>query len=84
MGWLRLIGSLKLQVSFAEYRLFSRAFLQKRPVILRSLLTKAVGERVRADMDSMSECVRKQTAQSWYASYEYLCELIGLHYKRAL
>jgi len=28
----------KLQVSFAEYRLFYRALLQKRPVILRSLL----------------------------------------------
>ena len=26
--WLRLVGSLKLQVYFAEYRLFSRALLQ--------------------------------------------------------
>jgi len=41
MGWLRLLGSLKLQVSFAEYRLFYRALLQKRPVILRSLLMVA-------------------------------------------
>ena len=41
MGWLRLVGSLKLQVSFAEYRLFYRALLQKRPVILRSLLIEA-------------------------------------------
>jgi len=38
MGWLRLVGSLKLQVSFAEYYLFYRALLQKKPVILRSLL----------------------------------------------
>jgi len=37
MGWLRLVGSFKLYVSFAEYRLFCRALLQKRPVILRSL-----------------------------------------------
>ena len=37
MGWLRLVGSLELQVSFAEYRLFHKALLQKRPVILRSL-----------------------------------------------
>ena len=37
MGWLRLVGSLKSQVSFAEYRLFYRALLQKRPMILRSL-----------------------------------------------
>jgi len=41
MGWLRLVGSLKLQVSFAEYRLFYRALLQKRPVILKSLLIVA-------------------------------------------
>ena len=38
MGWLRLVGSLKLEVSFAEYRLFHRALLQKRLIILRSLL----------------------------------------------
>ena len=41
MGWLRLVGSSKLQVSFAEYRLFYRALLQKRPIILRSLLVEA-------------------------------------------
>jgi len=41
MGWLRLIGSLKIQVSFAEYSLFYRAGLQKRPIILRSLLIVA-------------------------------------------
>jgi len=41
IGWLRLVGSLKLQVSFAEYRLFCRALLQKRPIILMSLLVEA-------------------------------------------
>ena len=41
MGWLRLVGSLKLQVSFAEYSLFYRALLQERPIILRSLLIEA-------------------------------------------
>jgi len=41
MGWLQLVGSLKLWVSFAEYRLFYRALLQKRPVMLRSLLIVA-------------------------------------------
>ena len=30
MGWLRLVGSLKLYVSFAEFHLFYRALLQKR------------------------------------------------------
>ena len=38
MGWLPLVGSLKLYVSFAEYCLFHRALLRKRPTILRSLL----------------------------------------------
>ena len=33
-----LVGSIKLQVSLAEYSLFFRALLQKRPTILRSLL----------------------------------------------
>jgi len=37
MGWLRLVGSLKLQVSCAEYHLFYRDLLQKRPIIWRSL-----------------------------------------------
>jgi len=41
MGWLRSVGFLKLQVSFAEYHLFYRALLQKRPTILKSLLIVA-------------------------------------------
>ena len=41
MGWLRFAGSFKLQDSFTEYRLFHRALLQKRPIILRSLLIVA-------------------------------------------
>jgi len=41
MGWLRLVGPLKLQVSLAEYRLFYRDLLQKSPIIWRSLLIVA-------------------------------------------
>jgi len=41
MGWLQLVGSLKLEESFAHSCLFDRALLQKRPVILRSLLIVA-------------------------------------------
>jgi len=41
MGWLRLVGSLKSWFSFAEYSLFYRALLQKRPIILRRLLIVA-------------------------------------------
>jgi len=32
VGWLRLVGSFKMHVFFAEYCLFYRAFLQKRPI----------------------------------------------------
>ena len=41
MGWLQLVGSLKSLVFFAENSLFYRALLQKRPIILRSLLIVA-------------------------------------------
>ena len=41
MGWLQLVGSLKVQDSFAEYSLFYRGLLQKRTIILRSLLIVA-------------------------------------------
>ena len=41
LGWIGLVGSIKLSVSYAEYRLFHRALLQKRPLILSILLAKA-------------------------------------------
>ena len=41
LGRVRLVGSFKLKVSFAEYRVFYGALLQKRPMILRSLLVAA-------------------------------------------
>jgi len=39
VGWLRLVCSWKLKVSSLEYHLFYRALLQKKPIILRSILT---------------------------------------------
>jgi len=41
VGWLRLVSSFKIQVSFAEYSLFHRALWQKRPMFLGSLLIVA-------------------------------------------
>ena len=41
MGWLPLVGSLKLYVSFAKETYTRDDILQKRPIILRSLLTAA-------------------------------------------
>jgi len=52
MGWLRLVDSLKLYVSFAECSLFHRTLLQKRPVIWRSLLI--VATPCHADQQVMS------------------------------
>jgi len=40
-GWLQSVGSIKLQICFAEYRLFYRALLQKRLIIFSILLTEA-------------------------------------------
>jgi len=45
MGWLRLVGSSKLYVSFAEYNLFYRALLHKRSISSRSLLIVATPYR---------------------------------------
>jgi len=42
MGWLRLVGSLKLQVSFAKEPIERVDILQKRPIFVRSLLIVAV------------------------------------------
>jgi len=41
MGWLRFVSSLKLQVSFAKEPYKRDDILQKRPIILRSLLIVA-------------------------------------------
>ena len=41
MGWLRKVGSLKLQVSFAKEPYKINYILQKKPIILRSLLIVA-------------------------------------------
>jgi len=41
MGWLRLVGSLKIMVSFAKEPYNRDDILQKRPIILRSLLIVA-------------------------------------------
>jgi len=41
IGWLWSVGSIKLYFFFAEYRLFDRALLQKRTIILSILLTEA-------------------------------------------
>jgi len=41
MGWLRLVGALKVQVSFAKEPYKRDDILQKRPIILRRILIVA-------------------------------------------
>ena len=41
LGWLRVVGSFKLQVSFAKEPYKGDYIQQKRPIILRSLLIEA-------------------------------------------
>ena len=41
IGWLQLVGSIKLQVFSVEYSPFYRTLLQKRPIMLSILLTEA-------------------------------------------
>jgi len=67
MGWLRLVGSLKVQVSFAEYSFFNRALLQKRPIMLRSLLIVATPYQVGG---SHSEKERKTRATACETVYQ--------------
>jgi len=43
MGWPRLVGSLKLQVSFAEYSLFHRALLCQLIVATPDVPTNVMG-----------------------------------------
>ena len=61
-GWL----SLKLKVSFAEYRLFYRVLWQKRPIILRSLL-------VGATPYELSETCMFQMARSYVWCDSLMC-----------
>ena len=80
MGWLRSVGSIKLQVSFAEYRLFYKPLLQKRPVILSILLTKATpyvrcliykSEMAR---NGAFTCVKRLNSFTSVACFIHLCE----------
>ena len=78
MGWLRLVSSVKLQISFAEYGLFYRALLQKRRVILRSLLIVATPYAAIHDGIFCTHVSRAYTYMS------RLLIIIGLFCKRAL
>jgi len=66
---IRMVTGLKLQVSFAEYRLFYRALSQKRPVIFRSLLLEAnpyfTNSKYYESILDRSECYTWMSYISW-------------------
>jgi len=70
MRCLRLVGSMKFYVSFPEYSLFYRALLQKRPIILRSLLIVFTAywiyciQRLRADFWLVWNCISQTSPNS--------------------
>jgi len=81
MGCLRLVGFLKLQVSFAEYRLFYRALLQKRPIIVRSLLilgNDGCGDEAVMIIRLWISCMWWQNTPSSIPSYLFTCLLVYL------
>jgi len=63
-GWLRLVGSMKIYVSFTEYCLFNRALLQKRSTIaetdVRKWHAKDVYERGTNSRYTKEQCQRDQ------------------------
>jgi len=65
MGWLRSVGSIKLYVIFAEYRLVYRALLQKRPIIQSILLTKATPYDMNRQMNEMYSCCNTYESNEW-------------------
>ena len=78
MGWLRLVYILKLYVSFAEYHLFYRAPLQKRSVILRSLLIVATlySLLLQRVLQCVMQCVLQCVLQLSIAVYVAVCVVV--------
>ena len=66
MGWLWLVGSLQIKVSFAEYSLFYRVLLQKRPMFLGSLLIVATLYQQAMSLESLCGI---QLSDKWVMSH---------------
>jgi len=77
--WLRLVGSLKSHVSFAEYCLFYRTLLQKRPTISRSLLIGAT-PYVHIHVYSVCICIYTHILCVYVYMYTYIvCVYVYVH-----
>jgi len=79
MGWLRSVGSLKWQVSFAKEPYKRDDVLQKRPIILRSLLIAATPCEGVVSHESVMSHIR--SSHIWYCSrvrsVVTLCGILG-------
>jgi len=82
MGWLRLVGSLKLQVSFAKEPYKRDYILQTRPIIIRSLLIVATPYHILiCDMlytDESYHCMNELGA----ASHMWTCHVTNIEESR--
>jgi len=67
MGWRRLVGSIKLQVSFAKGTCKRDYILQKRPIIVSILLTVATPKEEVDTYINDPKCGFLVTNQHWYA-----------------
>ena len=77
MGWLWLVGSIKLYVSFAEYSLFYRTLLQKRPIILSILLTEATPQCILRPSSSREQVELQRSQECGVATISTLLKNIG-------
>jgi len=84
MGWLRLVGSLKLQVSLAGYSRFYRTLLQKRLIISRRILIVATPYPWHESSIYAHIYIDDSCHGYGVATISILLKIIGLFCKRAL
>ena len=87
MGWLWLVGSIKLQDSFAKETYKRDAILQKRPIILSILLTVATPYATppyQLFLSRLRGCCDNSLGNDGRATISRLLKIIGLFCKRAL
>jgi len=74
MGWLRLVGCLKIQVSLQNTGLFCRALLQKRPIL--SILLIVATPHQSAVIDDLCVCRDREGEGEHVCTSCLLCECI--------
>ena len=70
MGWLRLVGSLKIQVSFAKESYKRDCTLQKKPVILRSVLIVGTAYTKSCRQNTTNHLEMTAVVSKWQSYYD--------------